>query len=47
METTENQKERYNFESHETENLITMVKERDILHNFSNPYYHNKDIKEK
>ena len=47
MKTTENQKERYNFESDETENLITMVNERDILYNFSNPNYHNKDIKEK
>ena len=44
--TAENQKEKYNFKSDETEKLISLVKERDVLYNLSHPNYHNKDIKE-
>ena len=44
--TAENQKDKYNFKSDETEKLISLVKERDVLYNLSHPNYHNKDIKE-
>ena len=40
--TAENQKEKYNFKSDETEKLISLVKERDVLYNLSHPNYHIK-----